>query len=82
MLITSLFSQNYKREFLELEEEKLALVQKYEIKVEIARIERMYERVAVLNETLQCFKHSRSKFEIKLCKIDEQKRILTIIKKG
>jgi hypothetical protein len=65
-----------------LEEEKLELINKYEIRVEIARLDRFYKRVKVLNETLSCFKNSRSKREIAACKIDENKRIMQLIKKG
>jgi len=68
--------------FKMLEEEKTELVNKYEIRVEVARIDRFYKRVKVLNKTLHCFKNSRSKREITACKIDENKRIMKMIKKG
>ena len=73
-----LFGNNYK--FQQLEDEKEELINKYEIRVEVARIDRFYKRVAVLNKTLSCFKNSRSPREITACKIDEQKRIMKIIK--
>ncbi|MBU3016023.1 hypothetical protein KO488_14795 [Poseidonibacter lekithochrous] len=65
-----------------LEEEKLGLINKYEIRVEVARLDRFFKRVKVLNKTLSCFKNSRSKREITACKIDENKRIMQMIKKG
>lgn len=75
-----LSANSYK--FKMLEEEKLELINKYEIRVEIARLDRFYKRVKVLNKTLSCFKNSRSKREIAACKIDENKRIMQLIKKG
>lgn len=75
-----LSANSYK--FKKLEEEKTELINKYEIRVEIARIDRFYKRVRVLNKTLYCFKNSRSKREITACKIDENKRIMQLIRKG
>jgi hypothetical protein len=75
-----LSANSYK--FKMLEEEKLELINKYEIRVEIARLDRFYKRVKVLNKTLSCFKNSRSKREITACKVDENKRIMQLIKKG
>ncbi|MGB1227066.1 MAG: hypothetical protein ACPG9K_04180 [Poseidonibacter sp.] len=77
---TSLLANNYK--FKKLEEEKTELINKYEIRVEIARLDRFYKRVKVLNRTLHCFKQSRSKREITACKIDENRRIMQLLKKG
>ena len=68
--------------FKKLEEEKTELINKYEIRVEVARLDRFYKRVKVLNRTLNCLKNSRSKREITACKIDENKRIMKLIKKG
>jgi hypothetical protein len=75
-----LSANSYK--FQKLKEEKTELINRYEIRVEIARIDRFYKRVKVLNRTLHCFKNSRSKREITACKIDENKRIMQMIKKG
>jgi len=83
LISTSLFassSNTYK--FKKLEEEKTELINKYEIRVEVARLDKFYKRVKVLNRTLHCFKNSRSKREITACKIDENKRIMQLIKKG
>lgn len=67
---------------MKLVEEKTALINRYEISVEITRLDRFYKRVKFLNKTLKCFKNSRSRREIIACKIDENKRIMNLIKKG
>jgi len=61
-------------------EEKNSLIDRYEIRLEVARIERMYTRVEVLTKTLSCLKNSRSKQDLLLCKADERKRIMKIIR--
>ena len=68
--------------FKMLEEEKNGLINKYEIRVEVARLDRFFKRVKLLSRTLNCFKNSRSKREITACKVDENKRIMKLIKKG
>ena len=65
-----------------LEKEKTALINKYEIRVELARLDKFYKRVKVLSKTLSCFKNSRSKRDITACKVDENKRIMKLIRKG
>lgn len=80
MITIGLNANSYK--FKMLEKEKTSLINKYEIKVEVARLDRFYKRVKLLTKTLNCFKNSRSKRGIKACKIDENKRIMRLIKKG
>jgi len=60
--------------------EKNSLIDRYEIRLEVARIERMYTRVDVLSKTLTCFKNSRSKQDLIICKADERRRIMEIIR--
>jgi len=60
--------------------EKNSLIDRYEIRVEVARIERMYTRVHILTKTLSCFKNSRSKKDLLICKADERRRIMKIIR--
>lgn len=79
LLTSSLFANNYK--FKKLVEEKTALINKYEIRVEIARLDKFFKRARVLKKTLNCFKNSRSKREITACKIDENRRIMKLIGK-
>ncbi|UTJ07223.1 hypothetical protein [Arcobacter roscoffensis] len=82
---TLLFANNnsdFSSEFKKLKEEKQALIDRYEIRVEVARLDKMYKRVRLLSKTLTCFKNTRSKREIVQCKNDERKRIMEIIRKN
>ena len=84
MLSTLLFANNnsdFSNEFRELKIEKQALIDRYEIRVEVARLDKMHKRVSLLSKTLTCFKNTRSKREIVQCKNDERKRIMDIIRK-
>lgn len=60
--------------------QKDELIQRYEIRIETARIDRMYDRVTLFSKTLNCFKNSNSEDEIKQCKKDEKKEIIYLIK--
>ena len=54
---------------------------KYEMNIKIAKTKRLYERINLLSQTLNCFKNSRSKKDITNCKYEEQKKIMEIISK-
>lgn len=83
IITTSLFSKtNNAYKFKKLEEEKTSLINKYEIRIEVARLDKFFKRVKVLSKTLICLKNSRSKREITACKIDENRRIMQLIKKS
>ena len=49
--------------------------------IKIAKAKRLYERIHILSQTLNCFKNSRSKKDITNCKYEEQKKIMEIISK-
>lgn len=76
----NIFAKGYLQEFKKLEEEKTELINRYEIRVQVARLDRMYKRVDVLTLTLHCLKNSRSKQEILQCKQKERKLIMQLIK--
>ena len=80
LFTTSLFANDYR--FEKLVEEKTSLIDRYKIRVEVARLDKFYKRVKVLSKTLNCFKNSRSKREITACKINENKRIMNLITKS
>ena len=49
--------------------------------IKIAKAKRLYERINLLSQTLNCFKNSHSKKDITNCKYEEQKKIMEIIRK-
>ena len=52
----------------------------YSERISIAKEENLGNRVALLDKTLECFKSSMSKRDILNCKVDERKRIMSLIK--
>lgn len=73
-------SELYKKQFENLENEKMNLIKSYESRLEVARIDRLYKRVNVLSKTLSCLKNSRSKQDLQKCKTQERKRIMAMIR--
>ena len=67
-------------EELEALTNKDELVDRYKIRVEMAILDRMYDRVNIFTKTLSCLKNSASENDVKSCKKDETNRILTLIK--
>ena len=76
--IFSLFGNS--SELREIEREKEALISRYIERIDEAQRENLTFRVELLNETLNCFYYSKSKRDISNCKIDEQKRINSLIR--
>lgn len=56
------------------------LINRYEIRIDLARIDRMYDRVKMFSQTLSCFKKSSDLDDIKDCKSEEKKRIYNLIR--
>lgn len=75
---TSLFSNDFKLNALIKEKE--SLINKYELKVKIAKAKNFYERINLLSQTLNCLKVSHTKRDITNCKNEEQKEIMKIIR--
>lgn len=67
-------------ELREIEREKEGLISRYIERIDEAQRENLLIRVELLNETLNCFYYSKSKKDISNCKIDERKRINSLIK--
>ncbi len=67
-------------ELREIEKEKEGLISRYIERIDEAQRENLTFRVELLNETLNCFYYSKSKRDISNCKIDEQKRINSLIR--
>ena len=76
--IFSLFGNS--SELREIEKEKEGLISRYIERIDEAQRENLTFRVELLNETLNCFYYSKSKRDISNCKIDEQKRINSLIR--
>lgn len=76
--IFSLFGNS--SELREIEKEKEGLISRYIERIDEAQRENLPLRVELLNETLNCFYSSRSKKDISNCKIDERKRINSLIR--
>ena len=64
----------------DLEKEKNGLINKYYERIDIARQDNLEDRVLLLDKTLNCFINSMSKRDILNCKVDERKRIMSLIK--
>lgn len=79
LFASSSTSELYKKQFKDLEKEKVNLIKNYESRLEVARVDRLYKRVNVLSKTLTCFKNSRSKQDLVKCKTQERKRIMAMI---
>ena len=69
-LCTSLYSNEFRLN--DLSKEQKGLINKYEIRIKIAKAKNLYERINLLSNTLNCFKDSRSKKDITNCKNEEQ----------
>ena len=67
-------------DLFDLEKEKKSLIINYSERISIAKEENLGNRVALLDKTLECFKSSMSKRDILNCKVDERKRIMSLIK--
>lgn len=76
--IFSLFGNS--SELREIEKEKEGLISRYIERIDEAKREDLPLRVKLLNTTLDCFYYSRSKKDINNCKVDEQKRINSLIR--
>lgn len=70
----------YSSELQNLEREKEGLISRYIERIDEAKRENLPLRVKLLNTTLDCFYYSRSKKDINNCKVDEQKRINSLIR--
>ena len=81
---TQLFSlttaEKHMYQLKKLQNEKTQLINKYKIRIEVAKIDKMYKRVELLSKTLSCFENSRSRRDIMNCKTDERKRIMKRIR--
>ena len=75
-----LYSYGNENALLDLEKERLSLVNSYSVKIANAKKENLFTRAELLNTTLDCFKDSKSRRDISNCKVDERKRIMSMIK--
>lgn len=60
--------------------EKDELIDRYEIRYQMAIVEGESQKAEIFSKTLQCFKISRSKHDIYSCKKNEKNRIIDLIK--
>jgi len=60
--------------------DKDELINRYEIRVEMAKLDNEDEKVNVFSKTLECFKRSRSKRDIYSCKKNEKNRIIELLR--
>lgn len=81
LFIISGLSASYLTQLEDFENEKQELINRYKIRIEIAKLDELSKRAFVLQKTLNCFNLSKSSAEIKLCKADESKRLLSMIQK-
>ncbi len=59
---------------------KNELVSRYEIRVEMAKLDNSKDKIFIFSKTLNCFKSSRTKRDIYSCKKNEKDRILKLLK--
>uniref|UniRef100_UPI004047559E hypothetical protein n=1 Tax=Aliarcobacter sp. TaxID=2321116 RepID=UPI004047559E len=74
----TIFANDYA--FDVLEKKKSSLINSYFKKIEKAVNDKLIQRALFLEKTLVCFHNSRSSRELTLCKIDERRRIMEMIK--
>lgn len=74
----TIFANDYA--FDVLEKKKKSLINSYFSKIEKAVNDKLIQRALFLEKTLICFHNSKSNRELALCKIDERRRIMEMIK--
>lgn len=60
--------------------DKDELINRYQIRVEMAKLDNDLQRVQIFSKTLKCFESSRTKRDIYTCKTNEKNRILELLK--
>jgi hypothetical protein len=66
--------------FIDLEKEKMGLIEKYYNRVNKAKENHFNDRIVLLSETLNCFILSKSKRDILNCKSIERKKIMDLVR--
>ena len=74
-----IFDLSAKENIVELEKEKENLIFKYIERIESAKNENLEDRIILLDKTLTCIINSKTKKDITNCKIDERKRVMSLI---
>lgn len=80
LFFVALSSYASENALLDLEKERLSLINQYSQKISIAKKENLSARAELLTKTLTCFKDSKSRKDIGNCKVAERKRIMSMIK--